>query len=85
MNAITTREPAEQVTVRFARPEDAGGVTRLAQLESARTPQGPLLLAEVAGDLVAALPVDGGSALADPFRPTRGYVGLLEVYRRQVR
>lgn len=75
----------EDVTIRFSRPDDAAKIAGLAQLDSARLPQGPLLVAEVAGELRAALPVDGGAAVADPFRHTLGLVSLLEVRRRQIR
>ena len=74
----------EHVTIRFSRPDDAAKIARLAQLDSARPPQGRLLVAEVAGELRAALPVDGGAAVADPFHHTLGLVSLLEVRRRQI-
>ncbi len=74
----------ESVTIRLSRPDDAAKIARLAQLDSARPPRGPLLLAEVAGGLRAALPVDGGAALADPFRHTLDLVSLLEVRRQHV-
>jgi hypothetical protein len=35
--------------------------------------------------LVAALPLDGGAALADPFKPTSDIVALLELRARQLR
>jgi hypothetical protein len=75
----------EDVTIRFSRPDDAAKIARLAQLDSARPPQGQLLMAEVAGELRAALPVDGGAPVADPFHHTLGLVSLLEVRRRQLR
>ena len=40
-------------------------------------PQGDVLLAELDGRLVAALPLDGGRAVADPFTPTQEIVELL--------
>ena len=74
----------EDVTIRFSRPDDAAKIARLAQLDSARPPQGQLLVAEVAGELRAALPLDGGAAVADPFHHTLGLVSLLEVRRQHV-
>ena len=56
----------EPVTIRFSRPDDTANITRLAQLDSARPPRGQALVAEVAGELPAALPLDGGAAVADP-------------------
>ena len=74
----------EHVTIRFSRPDDAANIARLAQLDSARPPQGQLLVAEVAGELRAALPLDGGAAVADPFHHTLDLVSLLEVRRQHV-
>jgi hypothetical protein len=73
----------EHVTIRFSRTGDDAEIAKLAQLDSAPTPQGRLLVAEVAGDLRAALPLDGGRAVADPFRHTQQLVSLLELRRRQ--
>ena len=75
----------DHLTIRFSRPDDDPQISRLAQLESVRPPHGPLLVAEVAGELHAALPLDGGAAVADPFRHTRDLLRLLEVRRRQLR
>ena len=77
------RTTDEHVTIRFSRPDDAAEISRLAQLDSTRPPQARMLVAEVAGEIRAALPVDGGAALADPFRHTADLVSLLEVRRRQ--
>ncbi len=74
----------EPVTIRFSRPDDATKVARLTQLDSARSPQGQLLVAEVAGELRAALPLDGGAVVADPFHHTLDLVSLLEARRRHV-
>ena len=73
----------DNITIRFSRPRDARAVARLSQLDSARYPRGRLLVAEVAGELCAALPIDGGAAIADPFRQTNDLVELLEAHRRQ--
>ena len=48
-------------------------------------PASPSLLAEVDGEIVAAAPIDGGKAVADPFRPTADVVVLLERRARQLR
>jgi len=65
------------VTIRSAGPADAPAISRLAALDSSVPPAGDLLLAEVDGELWAATPVDGGPAIADPFRPSGELVGLL--------
>ncbi|MEA2308482.1 MAG: hypothetical protein QOG41_1812 [Thermoleophilaceae bacterium] len=73
------------VAIRPARRADADAIERLAQLETAERPQGEMLLAERDGEVVAALPLDGGRPLADPFRRTAGAVELLALRARQLR
>ena len=76
---------ADPVTVRFATQDDARGIERLAQLDSADVPTEPALVAEIEGELVAMLPLGRDRALADPFRRTEGIVRLLELRRAQLR
>jgi len=71
---VMTDQP---LTLRVARPDDAPAVRRLAQLDSSRPPTGPVLLAVVGSEPVAALAVTTGSVVADPFRPTAGVVAVL--------
>jgi hypothetical protein len=68
------------VLIRHAGPGDAGAVARLAALDSAPTPSGDLIVAEVDGELRAALRVDDRTAIADPFAPTAELVALLETW-----
>jgi hypothetical protein len=79
------RRAADAVVIRSSSDADSGRLQRLAILDSAPAPQGPMLVAERDGVLVAAVPLDGGRAIADPFEPTLGLVGLLEVRRAQLR
>ena len=72
------------VTVRLASPRDTRDLDRLAQLDSTRPPIGPTLIAEVDGELLAALPLRGGSPVATPFRRTAEIVGLLELRALQL-
>ncbi len=65
------------LTIRRATAADASAVRRLAALDSAFPPTGDVLLAEMGDDLWAALSVDTGAAVADPFRPSRDLVDLL--------
>jgi hypothetical protein len=67
----------QSVSIRTARPADAIAVARLAALDSSRSPRGTVLLAEVDGELWAALGVDDGHAISDPFRPSAGVMALL--------
>jgi hypothetical protein len=75
----------QRVTVRLAESADFDAIVRLAALDSARVPEGELVLAELNGSIQAAVPVDGGNAIANPFVPTADIVKLLEVRARQLR
>ena len=76
---------AGPVAIRPAQTADEPAIERLAQLETAAAPCGELLLAEADGEVVAALPVNGGRPLADPFRRTAAVVELLALRARQLR
>ena len=65
------------LTIRFATDEDERAVVRLAALDSARVPCGLLVLAELHGELLAALSLTDGGAIADPFRRTAHLVAAL--------
>ena len=66
-----------EVRIRLATPSDAVAVRELAELDSRPAPTGDVLVAEVGGAVRAALPLDGGPAVADPFSPSRPLVALL--------
>jgi hypothetical protein len=65
------------LTIRRATPADQLAVRRLAALDSAFPPTGEVLLAEMGGELWAALSTETGTAVADPFRPSADLVELL--------
>jgi hypothetical protein len=71
-------------TIRAARPEDAQALRRLAQLEGARPLTGQVLVAELDGDPVAALSVETGATVSDPFRPSAEAVELLRQRRYRI-
>ena len=73
------------MTFRAASAADGPALERLAQLDSAEVPGGEILLAEKHGELVAALSLDGGQAIVDPFRETAEVVRLLELRAGQPR
>jgi hypothetical protein len=73
------------LNIRAAGPGDQRAIERLALLDDSRRPRGELLLAEAGDELVAALPVRGGRAVADPFRPTAKAIELLALRARQLR
>jgi hypothetical protein len=66
-----------RLVLRRAQAEDERALARLARLDSAPRPTGDVLVAEVDEQIVAAIPVDGGRAIADPFRPTADVVEVL--------
>ena len=74
-----------QVTIRMARPADAPALHALEQLDSHRLVGGDVLVAEVDGELRAARSLEGGTPVADHFRPTADLVELLDVHARQMR
>jgi hypothetical protein len=76
---------AGNVAIRPASSSDGAAIDRLADLETAPRPAGEVLLAESDGEVVAALPIDGGRPLADPFRRTVAAVELLALRARQLR
>jgi hypothetical protein len=69
---------SEGIVIRPFVERDIDAIRRLAALDSKPVPIGGVLVAERAGELVAALPLDGGEALADPFKPTADVVALLQ-------
>jgi hypothetical protein len=68
------------LTIRAAYAGDTTALFRLATLDSAGVPNSPLLLAEVDGELRAALSLSDGSVIADPFYPTLGLLELLHTH-----
>jgi hypothetical protein len=81
---MTSSNKTPQIVIRPARTDDGYALSRLAVLDSSSAPTGRVLLAEVDGELVAALPIDGGRTIADPFRATAALVALLELRAAQI-
>ncbi len=85
-------EPAD-VAIRIATRADAPALVRLGELDSNRsaghllaeaTADHAVLVAEVDGSIEAALALDGGLAIADPFRPSALDLQLLSMRARQL-
>jgi hypothetical protein len=72
------------VTLRFGSPADAKALARLAELDSSAPPAQPVLLAEVDGQLLAALALSDGSVVADPFHRTADVIDLLRARAHQL-
>ena len=73
-----------RVTLRYAAAADAERLRVLAELDSAVAPTGPALVAEIDGRLRAALPLDGGAPIADPFHRGAELIELLRVRAAQL-
>jgi hypothetical protein len=74
------RRQRGELKLREATADDAAALHRLARLDSrGRPPAGALIVAEDRGELVAAMSVDDGDTIADPFRPTAAIVALLRL------
>ena len=81
---ITPIDREAAVTMRLAGPADDAALVRLAAIDSGIGPAGDVLVAEIAGRLIAAVPVGGGAAIADPFVPTAHLVALLRERAGQI-
>jgi hypothetical protein len=74
------------LTIRFAFPDDALALVRLATIDSREEPpSGPLLVAEADGELRAALSLRDDTVIADPFHHTAALVELLRARAEQLR
>src|SRR3954452_21313745 len=83
MSALANLAPT--VVIRAARGSDGPALRRLAALDSAEVPTGDVLIAETGDEVVAALSVDTGARVADPFRRTADVVDLLAYRARRLR
>jgi hypothetical protein len=82
---ITIEEHDRAVTIRRADPAEWDAIDRLAQLDSAAPPpRDEMLVAEVGGEMRAAVAVRNGYAIADPFAPSGDLVDLLRARAEQL-
>jgi hypothetical protein len=72
--------PLAAVVIRPAYPDDASTLERLARLDSRRPLDGPVLVAERDGRVLAALATSTGTSISDPFSTTADLVALLELH-----
>jgi hypothetical protein len=72
------------VELRPARADDDHAVRDLAALDDARPLEGPVLLAVVGGQAVAAIALDDERVVANPFVPTAHAVSLLRLRARHL-
>lgn len=72
------------IALRLCRVGDDSALARLAALEERPVPEGQLVVAELNGRIVAALPLDGSPPLRDPFVRTAHLQRLLELRAAQL-
>ena|SRR5436853_7488339 len=89
LNVAPQPGPARELTgddviLRRSGPGDGPALARLARLEDRRPRSEPYVLAERGGEVVAAVPLSGGAAIADPFLRTADLVAILELRARQL-
>jgi hypothetical protein len=81
------REPMtdHRLTIRLADAADSSALARLAALDSAAPPTGDVMLAEVGDELWAAIELESGAAIADPFRPSGELVDMLRLRTKRAK
>jgi hypothetical protein len=85
MSTNIAKDSHTAVVIRESNDSDHERLRRLAQLDSARLPEQPLVVAEVDGELRAAVSVNDGSVIADPFHRTADLVALASMRATQLR
>ena len=73
-----------ELVLRTDRPTDEQALRQLAALDSVRPIKGRALLAEVDGRAIAAIGIDDGKVVADPFERTAEVVELLKVRAERI-
>jgi hypothetical protein len=88
LTSLTARKQTPtnaSLTIRFATPDDEATLIRLAELDSSHAPRGAVLVADVGDETWAALSLDDGHAVADPFRSSAEALWMLAERARQLR
>jgi hypothetical protein len=84
MMYYTHGDESSSITIRLAQPADRDGVRRVAQRDSRGVPDDQLLIAVDAGEVRAAIAVESGDVIADPFHRTEELVRMLDLRRSQL-
>jgi hypothetical protein len=79
MTTTNTNQPRSAITIRRVDANDQAALARLAQLDSHTTLEGAVLGAEVEGRLLAAISIDTGEVIADPFSRTSELRAMLKL------
>ena len=72
---------APEITIRQATSDDAFALRRLAALDDRAALHGDVLIAEHGGEIRAALSLQDGRTVANPFAPTAKLVDILQMHR----
>jgi hypothetical protein len=81
---LRMEETMQAVTIREALSNDTEALEQLAELDSSAPLRRPALVAEVGGELWAAVSVAEQRVIADPFRPSGELGSLLSQRARQI-
>jgi hypothetical protein len=79
------RRQRGDLRIRAAVDADSVSILHVARLDSSRPPVGTILVAEDAGEIVAAIAVEDGATVANPFRVTAPVVAVLRLRAEQLR
>jgi hypothetical protein len=82
---VRRHDVTEPITIRHSAEDDRALVLELSELDGRPAPTGNLLLAEVGGKLWAAVGIDDGAAVSDPFEPAGEVEWLLQMRAEQER
>ena len=85
-HVVMSNEPNSTITIRRldANEADRLALARLVQLDSSGTIEGPVLGAEVEGRLLAAISMETGEVIADPFSRTSELRAMLKLRLAQL-
>jgi hypothetical protein len=72
------------ISIRSAGSQDYPAIWQVAALDDSSVPAAPLLVAEVEDEVIAAVSIETGDAIADPFRRTAAAVDLLRLRASQL-
>ena len=82
--AVEPPELPEAVLVRHAVARDESPIRAIARLDDRRMPGGPFIVAELGGEIVAAMSLKTRAVVADPFRRTADATDLLRLRADQI-
>ena len=72
------------ISIRSPHHDDYSAIWQVAALDDALVPAGELLVAELDGEIVAALSLTSGESIADPFRRSAEALDLLRLRAGQL-